>query len=265
MTEKFTYFDFQMYLLPGAVLLVGLLTAWVAAGGQAPELFGDAGLFASVVFVLAAFVCGHFVQTLGHTLSEKLLKIWFWGGRYPSEILLFNGAPIIAATERDRHIALLRARGLASDDDVACWGGEVTVGRFRRRLKGIDQKQFDAGAESAQFAFNRIRNHLADKGAGARATTAEANYQFFRGGFTAAALVSLTLAVEIPALRMGWAAPFNNALNNTALGAGAATLFCLFAVAFFWRARGARQAVVRETFRAYAAWVRESTQPSDLP
>ena len=238
-TEKFTYFDFQMYVLPGAILLTGLLACWVVAGGQAPELLGDSGLFASVAFILGAFVCGHFVQTMAHSLPERLLKELFWAGRYPSQILFFKGAGIISAVERDRYIALLRDRGLASDKVVACWDGEITIGRFRRSLQGIDKEQLKRGADQAQFAFHRIRNYLADNKGGLRANSAEAHYQFFRGAFTAAGLAGVSLSIEIVGLGNGWITPIAGAVDNHAPGTIVAVLFCLFAGAFFWRARGA--------------------------
>jgi hypothetical protein len=258
LTEKFTYFDFLMYVLPGTVILSGLLVGWAIAGGEVPTLLGDSGLFASVVFILAAFVLGHFVQTVAHSLPEKLLKRLFWAGRYPSQILFFKGHRLVSGTERERHIAMLREVGLASDEVVKVWDGELTIGWFRGSVKGIDKGQFAQGTEGAQFAFNRIRNHLTDQKAGIRASSAEAYYQFFRGGFTGAGLTAMALALEIVALRHGWLTPFDGAVDITGLGTMVVSVYVLLAVAFFWRARGAGQNFARETFRAYAALRKEN-------
>ena len=250
LTEKFTYFDFQMYVLPGAILLSGLLAGWAVAGGAMPTLLGDSGLFASVVFVLGAFVAGHFVQTVAHSWPERILKSLFWAGRYPSQIILFRGHGLISATERQRFIDTLKTAGLADEDLVEAWDAGLTIGWFRRKVVADSAEQFTRGVEGAQSAFNQLRHLLSGADASTRVASAEASYQFFRGGFVAAGLAALLLAAESVALTQTWlAAP----VDTSVLGTIVSATFFVLCLAFFWRARGAGQNFAREVFRAYAA------------
>ena len=100
MHAKFTYFDFMMYVLPGAILEVCILGAAGLAGIAPPDALAIGSLLETVVFMLGAFVLGQFVQVIAHTVPEWALKRIFWKGFFPSEIALFAGAKLFSSTER---------------------------------------------------------------------------------------------------------------------------------------------------------------------
>ncbi len=242
-----------MYVLPGAILLFGLLAAWSVAGGATPTLLGDSGLFASVLFVLGAFVSGHFVQTVAHSWPEQILKALFWAGQYPSQIIMFRKTGLISATERERFVDTIRNAGLADEDLAKAWDSTLTIGWFRRKVVADNPEQFPTGVEGAQFVFNQLRHLLSGTKASTRVDNAEASYQFFRGSFTASGLVALVVGTETLALTESWMIPLSASLYRPQLGAMVSAAFFVLFLAFFWRARGAGQNFAREVLRAYVA------------
>ncbi|NPC49760.1 hypothetical protein HPC50_22110 [Corallococcus exiguus] len=240
--DKFTYFDFQMYVLPGAIMLTALFFMWSIAGNDLPGLLGEGGLFASVIFILAAFVLGHLVQALAHMIVEPLVKRAFWGGQFPSQISLFNGPKLLTNTERIKYIELARSTKAATNDVAQIWESSLTVGWFR--CGGLDDDRSKKGLEVAQFFFNRARRALADHEAGKRIESAEAHYQFFRGSSMALLISAAMLACEAMVLpseqfmRPGILSIEQRAWIAAIASLGAATVFA-------WRLRGVGQNLVR--------------------
>ncbi len=248
MTEKFTYMDFLMYVLPGAVLLWALLLGWWFAGLPLPMLQGDGGLFQSVVFVVTCFLLGHFVQVVAHSLPEGLLKRLFWGGRYPSETMFFKGQRTLSRRERDAFLANALQDSLMQPAEAAPFAGVVTTGWFRRQIAGVSAAEFDVGIGTAQHVFNLKRVHVEERGLGTRARGAESYYQFYRGSMTASGLAAGLFGILLAwAHRSGHQAPSG---AHQVLVASI-TVSAVLLVAFGWRARGAAQAFAREVCRAY--------------
>lgn len=250
MLEKFTYFDFLMYVLPGTVLEFALLGVWVAAKLPLPQFTGEGGLFSSIVFVLIAFILGHSVQAIAHTFPEWLIKRLFWGRFYPSEIMFFNNQRILFSKEKETIISKIIAEKIISENDSQLWKQDFVTGWFRPILPVRKRKLSDdlkKGTENSQLAFNRLRIFLTDNNLGKRVEGAESSYQFFRGTYTALAISGIMFISEYYILSRYSSLETN--IGHSLLAGS--VLAILLALVFVWRARGAGQRYAREVVRAF--------------
>jgi len=251
--EKFTYFDFLTYLLPGTILEFALLGAWAAAKLPLPQFTGEGGLLGSIVFILVAFILGHFVQGLAHTFPEWLLKRIFWGGFFPSHIMFFTNQQILFSKEKQVIISRAITEQIISLEDSKLWEQPFVTGWLRpiRPLRRSRlNEEIKQGVELSKLTFNRIQIFLADSSLGKRIEVAEAYYQFFRGTFTATFTAAIILFTEYWILTRSSTA-LEPHIGNSLLVGSAITLTLTFM--FAWRARGSGQRYAREVVRAFDA------------
>jgi len=247
-TEKFTYMDFLMYVLPGGLSLVLCINAyWLVSptGASQLPLLGTAGLFASVVFILLCFVAGNLVQTIAHAGPEQLHRFVFWNGHWPSDLVLLEGS-FRTGLSKKTVLHALRAAKLIDDDLEGALTAKAVSSKYTRRWY-IDGDAAPA-VRAAAIVFGRTRSLLADAGVGTRANVAEAYYQLFRGMYT----VGL---VGAPCFLVLWIdASWKAKIGLSTAGVDAAlpsALFCtLLLVAFSWRARGAGANFAKEVYVA---------------
>ena len=249
MTEKFTYVDFLMYVLPGVILSWVVLGTWAVLDLPLPALTGESGVFGSVAFVLMCFIAGHLVQAIAHSAPERVLKRVFWGGHYPSGLLLFHGVGIIATRERERHLQLLEEQGLLSPELRSKFTTTVAIRWFRCRHEGLADEDFKDAVAGSQLAFDRARVAIEESGLGVRARRAEGYYLFYRGGFTAG-LVGVG-AFGVLALLPSLAEQSVVDGKERWFLLACLALSSLLATAFFWRARGTGQGYAREVLRGF--------------
>lgn len=246
MTDKLTYFDVLMYVLPGAYALTIALGGWWCISPSAISslpLTGDGGLFASVVFVLMSFIAGNALQVIAHTLPESLIRRVFWSGHWASQLAFFKSGPCLS--EKERSAVIESAVRLCSADPAVL--GVLTVKRLRGgrwRPEG-DPAAIAATLDSAQAVFRGALALLADTGAGQRATTANAYYQFFRALFTMSAIA--TVGFGGLAFEAHWKAWIGLPIGAVVTARLPLLVSAVFTLLFGWRARGAGEALVRET------------------
>lgn len=251
MIEKFTYFDFLTYLLPGTILEFTLLGAWAAAKLPLPQFTGEGGLLGSIVFILAAFILGHFVQGVAHTFPEWLLKRVFWGGFYPSNIMFFNNQQILFNKEKKAIISRAIAERLISLEDSKLWEQPFVTGWFRpiRPLRRYRlNEEVKEAIEHSRLTFNRINIFLTDSNLGKRVEVAETYYQFFRGTFTATFISALILLFEYWFLVHSPTTLEPHIAKSLLAGS---VIALILTIIFIWRARGSGQRYAREVVRAF--------------
>ena len=85
MDNKFTYFDFIAYIVPGAFLL-GILS--LVFGSGTFLVLSDNPAIDTLLFLVVSFALGGIVHQLSRYLVEPAVKRIFWKGRFYSEIYL---------------------------------------------------------------------------------------------------------------------------------------------------------------------------------
>jgi hypothetical protein len=249
MSDKFTYIDFLMYVLPGAFLsFVILILIWSAAPATvAPMLKAD--LFSSVILLIFSFILGNFLQVRSHLGPEERLKKEFWTGLFPSQTMFFPGNKILNESGREDLINACFQKGLLTNEDATLFSAPTSCSK-----KATDK---------AQNAFDYMRTHLVDGGKGERIRGAEGYFLFFRGMFVASfwsttafvivALIYLArlrwpilnnVMVELPGLLVGFVVPI--------LGASFSMILWR---TFRYRCRGAAQGFAKEVARAFCVTV----------
>ncbi len=225
MFDKLSYFEFLMYLLPGALIEFALLGAWSASTLPPPEIMGQNGILASIVFILAAFVLGHIIQAIAQWLPDKFLRWLFWKGYYPSVIMLFKDQTVISNSYRVQSIELLYKETLLEIDDKKKFDKISVPGRFNFLLnkilcefkwikyksqrilfklkyfstepdKPIYENDFELVACASQKAWERARINLIELGRGKKIEIFEAYFQFFRGVAVASLIAAILFGAE---------------------------------------------------------------------
>jgi len=87
MDNKFTYFDFIAYIVPGALLL-GILS--LVFGLNAFLMLSGNPAIDTLLFLVTSFVLGGIVHQASRYLVEPIVKHVFWKGKLYSEIYLLK-------------------------------------------------------------------------------------------------------------------------------------------------------------------------------
>lgn len=246
MSDKFTYIDFLMYIIPGAFLSSVLLLLLCLI---IPETlrFIKADLFSSIVFIIFSFILGNCVQVHSHLGPETRLKKEYWKGYYPSQIMFFPDNPVINEQGRSDLIKACQLAGLISEKDI--------------QLFSSNNEYPKTGINKGQNTFNYMRVYLADKKEGERIRASEGYFFFFRGIFVAsywAAMGFITVAL-LYLLRLKWptlsiySGDLPSLLSGFFLPLFGAIICLYFWRTFRYRCRGAAQGFPREVYRAFCA------------
>lgn len=83
--NKFTYFDFIVHIVPGALLLA---TVSLLVGSTSFILITGNAAIDTLLFVIISFTIGAFFHQLSNHSVEPLVKWLFWHGKFYSEIYL---------------------------------------------------------------------------------------------------------------------------------------------------------------------------------
>lgn len=248
MSDKFTYIDFLMYVIPGSFFTAVLLFSICLLVPQAsPYIRTD--FFSGIIFLVFSFILGNCLQVHSHKGPENRLKEEYWKGLYPSQIMFFPENHVVNEEGRDDLLKACLKTELLSENDMPLFSAK---------------EEYDKTTiNKAQNAFNYMRVYLADKGKGERIRGAEGFFLFFRGIFVAsfwAAMTFLFVAVCY-LIRLKW--PELNGLFGDPLPLlpgfvlplfGASLSLCFWRT-FRYRCRGAAQGFAREVYRAFCAHV----------
>lgn len=245
MKDKFTYIDFQMYVLPGAYFLcVVLAILWVYGWGIGGGLKLD--IFGSALFILLSFVFGNFWQAISHERPERKLKKEFWEGLYPSQAMFFPHNPIIGERARTDLLKYCKHEGLLSAEEVESCNSNAKTNSMI--------------ISAVSHAFDILRTSLEHRPDGERSASAEARFLFFRGMFVTCfwsgilALIAMVTGIVLQRVKsIGFEVDLCvSSARYIALLVVAMISFVLWRT-FRWRCRGAAQGFAKEVVRAVLA------------
>jgi len=245
MTDKFTYIDFLMYVIPGAFLVSVFVLSVCLFFPDIITLF-DNEIVSGAIFIVLSFVVGNFVQVYSHLGPEDRLKKEYWHGYYPSQVMFFPKNKVINEKERLDLIKACQATGILSDEDADCFKDE-TLNKF--------------GISCANKCFNYMRVYLADSGKGSRIRGSEGYFLFFRGLFVASFWSAILMALVFAFNLICKISPdIQNLIQKQPpssliimIPLFLAVVFLIFWRTFRYRCRGAAQGFAREVYRAYCA------------
>ena len=249
MSDKFSYTDFLMYVVPGSFLSFVILLLVSTFTPKMATVTLKADLFSSIIFLFFSFIFGNFLQVRSHLGPEERLKKEFWTGLFPSQVMFFPGNKILNESGREDLISACLLKGLLVSEDVSLFSASTDYPK--------------EAIEKAQNVFDYMRTYLVNSGKGERIKGAEAYYLFFRGMFvasfwsaTAFAIVALiylarlkwsvlnSIIGELPGLSVGFVVPI--------LGASFSMILWR---TFRYRCRGASQGFAKEVAKAFCAIV----------
>jgi hypothetical protein len=253
-TEKFSYYDFLAYLVPGTVVVWAAVQLAEALGILRFIETGSTLLDASA-FVVVAFLAGHLVQAEAQRRLDANHWYSVFPGGFPSRSFLVchqkdeKGNPWCSNSRRLEYIIAARRFGFLDDEQVA----------VLRAMPRGDEKP-ESARRASQEAYRAAFSFLTDEGRAQKAITANQTYGLFRGLAMACAVVAaLFLGILVVGLARSYG-ELGDLLRTwpgfaelvlyplTAIGA-----FSYAAISFRLRARNRGKHHVREVFDALMA------------
>ncbi|GAF90292.1 unnamed protein product, partial [marine sediment metagenome] len=163
MSNKFTYFDFICYFIPGVILIWSIIL--FAKSINVLNYFTTFNTFIdTLVFTIIAFVLGHFIQYKSRQIIEPKMKKKYWNGAFVSEQFLIKNNKFCYEIDRQKFLKMAREQFKYSIEE----------------LKELDSDTEEARKISHSVykkAYSLINNAEINE----RATTANIYYNFFRG------------------------------------------------------------------------------------
>ena len=163
MSNKFTYFDFICYFIPGAILIWSFILFAKSIGILAClttfNTFTD-----TLGFIIIAFVLGHFIQYKSKQIIEPKIKRKYWNGAFVSEQFMIKNNNFCDEIDRLKFLKMAMERFKYSQEE----------------LKKLDSNTEEARKLSHSIyrkAYSLINNVEINE----RATTVNVYYNFFRG------------------------------------------------------------------------------------
>ena len=167
--KQFDFYEFTGILLPGAIVLTGLVLLF--PGWGLPTLIKDISVGGLGLFVVLAYAAGHVVQAVGNLVEAVWWKAW---GGLPSDWLRTKPSRLLAAQQ----ISALEKR--------------------IRERQGLDGFDITSAAATDWYAITRqIYADVASAGRSARIDTFNGNYGLNRG--IAAGLLVVLALLPVPA------------------------------------------------------------------
>jgi len=240
MKDKFTYFDFLAYFIPGAVIL------WICS-----VMAKDLGVLSvlemgnvfteSLAFIVLAFVVGHFIQFRSRQKTEVTIKEKYWSNAFVSEAFLLKDNEFCSEFKRHRYINLLQKHfGLTGES-----------------AKILDDENEEARLISHGM-YRECFTFITDKGIGQKSTKANEYYNFFRGLSTTCVYSTIVSAMDFVYLSIRFFTHRTFVGLAHALTMLALTIFFGYAVyAFRIRAKQRGELHVAEVFDSMAGYFAE--------
>ena len=85
--DKFSYFDFIAYIVPGS-LLQGILA--IILDNRSFIIITNNAAIDTLIFIVSSFILGVTISQLGRLTIQPVIKYIFWEGRFYSEIYLLK-------------------------------------------------------------------------------------------------------------------------------------------------------------------------------
>ncbi|PKP59886.1 hypothetical protein CVT91_05990 [Candidatus Atribacteria bacterium HGW-Atribacteria-1] len=163
MSNKFTYFDFISYFIPGAMLIWSFIL--FAKSINVLNYLTTLNTFIdTLVFTIIAFVLGHFIQYKSRQIIEPKMKKKYWNGAFVSEQFLIKNNKFCYEIDRQKFLKTAREQFRCSIEE----------------LKELDSDTEEARKISHSI-YKKAYSLINNAGINERATTANIYYNFFRG------------------------------------------------------------------------------------
>jgi hypothetical protein len=163
MKDKFSYFDFICYSIPGALLIwsivlfakgFNILTSFVTFN----EIIDTLG------FIIIAFILGHFIQYKAKQKLEPKIKRKFWGGVFFSEHYLLKNKKFCSEIDRMKFLKMAKERFGYTEDE----------------LKNLDNDS-EKAKKLSHTIYRKSYALINNEGVAERAAMANSYYNFFKG------------------------------------------------------------------------------------
>lgn len=197
MKDRLSYYDFLADFVPGVLFIA--LAYLIAIETEVKVTLPSLNVFSdSLVFVVLAFVAGHFIQYFSKYTIEQLGKKVFWRGFFFSQWFLVQGSGFCPDFQRQHYVKVAKENFGFSDSTLAAL--EV------KDMNKADNQALDKARNISQAIYRRFDAYASDKNIGGKALIQNTFYSFFRGltlvtvlGFIALA----TLAFKICSVYLG--------------------------------------------------------------
>lgn len=251
MTERFSYYDFLAYLVPGTVVLWAV-TKLAEALDILRFVSTRSTLLDAAAFVVVAFLAGHLVQAEAQRRLDAGRWYSVFPKGFPSRSFLVSGQkdeegkPWCSDPRRRAYVSAALRHGFLVEDQAA-----------NLEVADAGDEGLEKARRASQEAYRAAFGFLTDEGRAQKAITANQTYGLFRGLAAACAVVAvLFLAI----LFVGLARSYGELGERLATWPGFAELilfpllviaaFSYAAVSFRLRARNRGKHHVREVFAA---------------
>lgn len=241
MKDKFTYFDFLAYFIPGAVLLWVYMV--VAGSLEALSVLKTENAFTeSLAFIVLAFVVGHLVQFRSRQKTQETIKKKYWSSGLVSNQFLVKDNQFCTEFDRQRYIQLLQKH----------------LGLRPEEAQILEEPGNDTAKEISHSMYRTCSTLATDKGIGAKATKANEYYNFFRGLSTTCAYSSILFMVNfIYVLIRFFMKDSTFSINQTLTLLFLVIFFAYAAYAFRLRAKQRGERHVAEVFSSMVGYFTE--------
>ena len=163
MKDKFSYFDFICYFIPGTLLLWAIISFLKGLG--VVQIFSATNTLTDTIsFVILAFIVGHLVQAGAKSRLEKNIKERYWNGAFVSEIFLLRGNRLCNEIDREKFIDLATKQ----------------LGYAEAELKILENDTNEA-RQMSHSIYRKAYSFINNNKIGERAAIANTYYNFFRG------------------------------------------------------------------------------------
>lgn len=163
MKDKFSYFDFICYFIPGTLLLWAIVSFLKGLG--VVQIFSATNTLTDTIsFVILAFIVGHLVQAGAKFRLEKKIKQKYWNGAFFSEIFLLKGNRLCNEIDREKFIDLAAKQ----------------LGYTESELKTLESDT-DKARQMSHSIYRKAYSFINNNKIGDRAAIANTYYNLFRG------------------------------------------------------------------------------------
>lgn len=163
MKEKFSYFDFICYFIPGALLIWAIIlfvkNLEILSSLKTINEFTD-----TLGFIIIAFILGHFIQYRAKVKLEPSIKKKYWNGAFFSEQYLIKDKSFCSEIDRQKFLKMAKEK----------------FGYNNKELQKLDSDSDDAKKISHSI-YRKAYALINNEGIAERAATANTYYTFFRG------------------------------------------------------------------------------------
>lgn len=222
--------------------MIWAITIAVKSFGVFPPLKTDNIVIDSLIFIVLAFVVGHFVQFRSREKTQETIKKKFWNGTFVSNQFLIKDNKFCPDFKRQRYIQLLQEHFNLKSADA----------QILETPENPEAKTISDGMYRSCLTF------ITDQKIGEKATKANEYYNFFRGLSTTSFYSTIVFGISFIAILVQRFAESNfsfNAFYKSALIPFLLAIFFGYATrAFQIRAKQRGELHVAEVFDSMAGY-----------